>query len=188
MIRKKQHFLKNIVTLKNTLMIGLLYLIMALFIVPESGKQLSQYADGVQMLDQLYFYSPAQLYELIAAYGEKGRQLYIAVELSADLVFAIVTGIFIGFLLLWSNAKLEAGMLKKNHLIRLPLIYILLNFFENLGIIGNLIIFPISSYYLALATCFFTVCKWLSLLLCLGFILRNLSLLLISKTKFTRVL
>ena len=184
MNRKNLLAIKKTATLKNTILFGLLLLVMGFFIMPEATSQIKQYAHETDIIDGLFYYSPEQLYDMIAAYGKKGRQLYIAVELTADLVFSIVIAAFFSSLLIWSGAKSGNKVIKINYLFFLPALSMISNWLENGGIVWMLARYPEKYFYLALATSFFTFSKWILLLLCLFIAVWNLLRIIFIKFHF----
>lgn len=174
MNRKQKHLLRNTASLKNTTLLALLFLIMCCFIIPDANKQIKQYAPDTGLIDFLIYYSPDQLYQMIAAYGKQGRQLYIAVEFSVDFIFSIVLAAFFSSFLIWSDSKLKTHFIKFDYFLILPIISVLANCLENMGIIWLLFNFPTKYFYLAFATSFFTFLKWISIISCMGIITWNL--------------
>ncbi len=181
MTRKQKLILRKTASLKNTSLLGILFLIMSCFIIPDANKQIQQYAPETGLIDFLIYYSPDQLYQMISAYGKQGRQLYIVVELSADFIFSIVIAAFFSSFLIWSDSKLKTHFIKIEYYLLFPIIFMLANFLENLGIIWFLSNYPTKSFFLASVTSIFTFSKWISILLCLGIIAWNLIQIAMSK-------
>ena len=182
MDQKKRLIIKKTATGKNTLLLGFLLLILAFFIMPEARQQIGLYAHGTGMIDSELYFSPDQAYQMIEAYSEKGRQLYIAVELTADLFYTIVTALFLCSLLIWSSSIAKNGSIKLIFLIWLPSLLLLVNCLENAAIIWMLSGFPEKYFYLALLTSFFSIAKLILILSCLCIAGWNLAL--YSSTKF----
>lgn len=44
----------------------------------------------VNVIDLQFSYTPEHIYEMISAYGEQGRQLYLSMKLPADLIYPVV--------------------------------------------------------------------------------------------------
>ncbi|GJM32507.1 MAG: hypothetical protein DHS20C18_15080 [Saprospiraceae bacterium] len=182
---KKLSYIKKTASLKNTLLLALLFLIMSLFIMPEATKQIKQYSHETGLIDKLLYYPPSKVYAMLSAYGERGRNLYLVVELTADMVFSIVIAAFLGFLLIWSSLKSRNFSIKMKYLLWLPVALLLANWLENGGIIWMLINFPEQYFFLALVTSFFTLSKWILILICGGIAGWNLVKLSTSLTSRT---
>jgi len=155
-------------------LLGLLYGIMAFFIIPNAKKQIKQYAHETELIDGLFFSSPDQIYEMITSYGEKGRKLYIAVEATADLVYSIVIAAFFSFFLVWSTSGSNNKKIKIKHLLLLTFLIIITNCLENGCIIWMLFHFPERFFYLAIITSFLTFIKGLAIISCLSIATWNL--------------
>jgi hypothetical protein len=178
---KRQQFISKTANLKNTMFLGFLLLVMSVFIMPEAAKEIERCAHGTFMLDGIFYYSPDKIHSIIGAYGEKGRKLYIAVELSADFIYGIIIALFLCFLIIWSASISKNRIVRFRYFIWLPFLYLLANCMENSGIIFMLCNYPKPLYLLALATLFFSFAKFILLLACL--ILISWNLVIYAKTK-----
>jgi len=163
---KQIRFFKKNANLPNTVLLASLLLIMTLIIIPDAIKHIKSCGHGANIIDGLLFYSPSQVHELIGSYGAKGRQVYIAVELTADLFYSIVIAAFFNSFLIYSSSKIRNNLLKFQYYLLLPLLIIISNFLENSGIVWMLINYPTEYFYLALITSFFTLSKWLLIITC----------------------
>ena len=89
---------------------------------------------NLKPLDLQFSYSPEIAYALISAYNEQERGLYILIELTLDIVYPIIYSLCLSFalFLLYNNMRLA----------KLPLFLILLELFENAGIVILLANYP----------------------------------------------
>ena len=128
------------------------------FIFPALDKLIT--SAGAGPLDLLFFYTPQQAYERIAAYGEAGRAAYRVTELTADVLYPTVYSLFLGLLLSWLFQRgfdAQAGIQRWNVT---PLGAWLFDLLENLGIVTMLTIYPATPAWLAWLTAVFTMTKW----------------------------
>lgn len=128
------------------------------FIFPALGALFT--SGGAGPLDLLFFYTPQQAYERIAAYGESGRAAYRMTELTVDVLYPTVYSLFLGLLLSWlfrRGFSAEAGIQRWN---LTPLGAWLFDVLENLGIVTMLTIYPATPAWLAWLTAVFTMTKW----------------------------
>ncbi len=181
---KKRLIIKRTASFKNTALLGFLFLIMCLFIMPEARQQVELCTHGTGLIDGKFYYTPEQINKMIAAYGEKGRNLYIAIELTADLFYSIVIALFLCSLLIWSSSISQNNSIKLKHLILLPFLFLLANFFENTCIVWMLSNHAENYFFLILATAFFSFSKLVLLTLCLCIIGWNLALFSSAKFNF----
>jgi hypothetical protein len=129
------------------------------FIFPALDKLIT--SGGAGPLDLLFFYTPQQAYERIAAYGEAGRAAYRTAELTADVLYPIVYSLFLGLLLSWlfqRGFEAEANIQRWNVT---PLGAWTFDLLENLGITAMLTFYPSASSWLAWLTVGCTITKWL---------------------------
>lgn len=134
--------------------------ILAGWVMPGAEADLRAHSGGVGPLDLLFFYTPETAFQHLDAYGEQGRSLYLACELSADVVYPVFYTLFFLTLALW--------LMKKNGRNPSPLSCLppLLPFFfdllENTMVAALLLIYPQKPGWVALLAGVFTLCKWLA--------------------------
>lgn len=128
------------------------------FIFPALDKLITTESAGP--LDLLFFYTPQQAHERIAAYGESGRAVYRLTELTADVVYPIVYSLFLGLLLSWLFRRGFAAGANIQRWNVLPLGAWLFDLLENLGIVTMLTLYPAALAWLAWLTALFTMTKW----------------------------
>ena len=174
MNRKRQLIIKKIATPQNTLLLGLLFLIMVLFIMPEATKQIKLCSFNTGLIDGIFYHTPEQVYNKIFAYGEKGRKLYVAVELTADLFLYIVIAAFLSSVLILMATKSHNKAIQFKYLFWLPASAMIANFLENGMIILMLVIFPKKYFFIAIFTSIFAFFKWFLIILCLIILFWNL--------------
>ncbi|MFZ5809521.1 MAG: hypothetical protein ACOY16_09610 [Chloroflexota bacterium] len=115
---------------------------------------------GASPLDLLFFYTPQQAYERIAAYGETGRAAYRITELTADVLYPTVYSLFLGLLISWLFRRGFESQASIQRLNVTPLGAWLFDLLENLGIVTMLTIYPDTPAWLAWLTAVFTMTKW----------------------------
>lgn len=145
---------------KGWLVLALLALTLSFegFIFPALDQAIT--AGGAGPLDLLFFYTPQQAYEQIAAYGPDGRAAYRLTQLTADVLFPLVYSLFFGLLLSWLFQRgfpAEAGIQRWNVI---PLGAFLFDYLENFSIVTLLTIYPAAPIGLAWVTAVFTMMKW----------------------------
>jgi len=129
------------------------------FIFPALDKLIT--SGGAGPLDLLFFYTPQQAYERIAAYGEAGRAAYRVTELTADVLYPTVYSLFLGLLISWLFQRgfdAQAGIQRWNVT---PLGAWTFDLLENLGIVTMLTVYPAAPAWLAWLTAGCTMTKWL---------------------------
>ena len=133
------------------------------YIMPLAGGLLAFAANAsVLPLDLMFFYSPDQAFAMIEKYGEAGRDLYMKIELTADVIYPIIYTLFYGLLLSWlfqRGFKPDSRMQEYNVM---PVGAWFFDLLENIGIISLLSIYPSQPAPLAWLTMIFGTFKWLS--------------------------
>ena len=147
------------------------------YIMPLAGGILALAANNsVLPLDLMFFYTPAQAFEMMDKYGEAGRSIYLRIELTADILYPIIYTLFYGLLLSWlfqHAFKRESKMQKWNVV---PVGAWLFDLLENVGIVSMLVMYPSKPEILAWITMIFGSLKW-------GFFVITLALVLVGLVK-----
>ena len=132
------------------------------YIMPLAGGILAFVAnDHVTPLDLMFFYTPAQAFDMIEKYTGAGRPLYMKIELTADIIYPIIYTLFYGLLLSWlfqRGFKPDSPIQKYNVL---PVGAWFFDLLENVGIISLLAIYPSQPAALAWLTMICGSLKWL---------------------------
>jgi hypothetical protein len=136
-------------------------LLFNVFILPAQQAGLRATSGGTGPIDVLLFYTPRQVYSMVAAYGEAGRAGYRAFELTGDLLYPIVYSLFSALLITWLFRRGFRADSPLQELHGVPLVGWLFDLFENLSIVGMLSVYPATPAVLAWAAAGFTLLKWL---------------------------
>lgn len=120
-------------------------------ILPALLNQILSLSGGVMILDLSLWYTPEETFRRLAAFGEEGRELYLAAEWTVDLAYPAIYGIFIGALTYrlggnrWSTLALYSG---------------LADWSENIAVTVLLIQYPHYNPAVAVLSAIFTALKW----------------------------
>lgn len=151
-----------------------LFLVLFLVVFPMVSAQLAIFSGGLQMIDMETSYTPEQVYQMIAAYGEQGRSLYLITTLTADILYPLDYSLL--FALLIVTTFLEAfptGRMFRmvRNLSLIPFITAIFDLLENFGIVAMLALYPQQIPFLAQAASLFTTLKWAFLILTIVLVL-----------------
>jgi hypothetical protein len=138
------------------------YILFPAVILPAAEAQIKAYSGGVGPIDLKFTYTPAEVFQMVEAYGEQGRAFYRTVELTGDILYPIAYTLFFGTLL---TAVLRRAFPQNTMVQRLPLLAVLGFLFdmaENVGIVTMLSQFPTQSETVAQLTSIFTTLKWVT--------------------------
>ncbi len=132
------------------------------YIMPLASGILQFVANNhIMPLDLMFFYTPAQAFDMLEKYTAAGRSLYIKIELTADIIYPIIYTLFYGLLLSWlfqRGFKPDSPIQKYNVL---PVGAWFFDLLENVGIVSLLAIYPSQPAALAVLTMIFGSLKWL---------------------------
>jgi hypothetical protein len=130
-------------------------------LLPAGQAELRALSGGVGPIDLEYFYTPGEVYSMVASYGETGRATYRTFELTGDILYQLV---YTGFFCLLISWLLQHGFAPHSPVQKLnvlPLALWLSDLFENLGIVSMLSVYPATPAPLAWMAAAFTLLKWL---------------------------
>lgn len=136
-------------------------MLMMFYVMPLAAGIMAFAANNsVLPLDLMFFYTPAQAFEMMDKYGEAGRSIYFKIELTADIIYPIIYTLFYGLLLSWlfqRAFKPESKMQKWNVT---PVGAWFFDLLENVGIVSMLMMYPSKPAVLAWVTMLFGLLKW----------------------------
>ncbi len=111
-------------------------------------------------IDLMFFYTPQTVYAEIAGYGEYLRRFSLTVNLTIDLVYPFVYTLFFSLLITWLFKKGFTQNSEMQMLNVVPLIAMLFDLLQNLGVVIMLSIYPATPVNLAWGTTIFSMAKW----------------------------
>lgn len=131
-----------------------------LWLFPARSRYLqAQSGASSPILDTWFGYPPDRAFTLIGALGKDGRQLYALTEVTVDLLYPLIyTGllaVLLGLLtpLAFPGSRLAAG------LARLPLVVLVSDYLENIGVVTLLLVYPSQPALIARLTAAMTMLK-----------------------------
>jgi hypothetical protein len=131
------------------------------YVMPAAGAIMAFAANAsVLPLDLMFFYRPDQAFAMIEKYGPAARDIYLKIEITADIIYPIIYTLFYGLLLSWlfqRGFKPDSPMQKYNAVIVGAWFFDLL---ENIGIVSMLSTYPSQIDALAWLTMIFGSLKW----------------------------
>ncbi len=138
-------------------------------VLPAGSARLRALSGGVGPLDVRPFYTPAQAYAALAAYGEAGRATYRTGALTADMAFPLAYALFLSLAVAWlcrraGDPDVACGW----PLYLVPLVAGALDVMENVSVAAMLWRYPKFSPALAWVAAAFTAMKWVAVALSLG--------------------
>jgi hypothetical protein len=141
-----------------------LFLVLFLVIFPMVSAQLALFSGGLHMIDMETGYTPEQAYQMIAAYGEQGRSLYITTALTADVLYPLDYSLLFALLIVTTFLEAFPGGRMVRNLSLIPFATAAFDLLENAGIVAMLALYPQQIPILAQAAGLFTTLKWVFLI------------------------
>ncbi len=138
-----------------------LFLVLFLVVFPAVISRLDTLAGKIGMIDTQFSYTPAQVFEMVAAYGPEGRALYVLSTLTADLLFPFNYSLLLALLMILTYRQAFANPTWVRRLIFIPFLTAGMDLLENAGIVALLLSFPQQWVWLAQAAGLFTTLKWI---------------------------
>ena len=183
-MEKLTRLLNRLANWKTIVILILIALPFNLVIFPMRSARLQELSGkSTPIIDVMFAYTPAQVYELVPAYGEQGRQLYAVTELTVDLAYPILYNSLLSLLMaiIFRSAFSSGSQWQKLPL--LPLASWLADYVENVGITIMLVSYPQELDALAWITSLFSTVKWTVGGACVILIVIGLAVLLVKKLK-----
>ena len=148
MIKVISNFLNKNATWNSILILLGLIIIFNLLIFPFAYKT----SQNIIPLDLQFSYSSEKAYDILANYSDEGLKEYVIAELTVDLIFPLIYALFLSFFLF--------KLTKKSILSLFPLLIILSDYAENIGIAVIIHYLPHKLPNLVGLTSLFTSLKW----------------------------
>ena len=140
----------------------LLYILFPAIVLPPIESQLKGYSGGMGPIDLKFTYTPTEVFQMVAAYGEQGRAYYRMIEMTVDILYPLAYTLFFGALLTAILRRAFPGNSMVQRLALLTPLCFLLDMAENIGIITMLSQFPAQPEAVAQITALFTTAKWVA--------------------------
>ncbi len=115
---------------------------------------------GVGLPDTQFYFTPAQFFERIQGYGENGRQTYLIMLATADIIYPLLFSIFLSFSI---NLALKQSFSLANPIRRtqlFPLGMLLFSYLENLSLALLINLYPSQTVWLAWTASVNNTLKW----------------------------
>lgn len=142
---------------------SVIFLIFIVFVLPQVVRFSIKMTGHVKSPDTSLIYSAEDLYQMAETYGESGRDAYIKLRWTFDVIWPVVYTLF---LVLWTRKLSEYISATKmlRYMFIIPIIGMLLDFLENIGSTIVMFRYPLQSGIIATITPVMTFLKWITLL------------------------
>jgi len=173
------NFIFRIASWKSLLIFLILYLFFSGYILKNAENRINELAGKeIGVIDLTFGFNPQQTLDMVADYGDAARTYYSKVEMTADLAYPVIYAFLFAIILalIYRNTP-------STWVIFLPFGNMLLDYAENIFIVGLLNTFPGQSATLAVLCELFKMLKWMVLGVILILIVMGLINLLLTRNK-----
>ena len=150
----------KLLDLLTKLATGKLIIVFILLVYVVNAFVLKAIYPSFDTLDMQSSYSPERAYQLIDSYGKEGRQYYVLIELTLDLIYPILNALMFSTLTIYLFRRV---FMLDSFWQKLPLlgpIVMIVDYLENAGIVTMLLSYPRRLDVVAQAANMFTVAKF----------------------------
>jgi hypothetical protein len=140
----------------------LIFILFAIFILPGFSEESARYANGMGSPDTILFYSGADLFSIAETYGEEGRQAFLDIRWTLDLVFPLIYTLFLITSASWLLCRVIPSGSKWRLLNLFPLAAFILDLLENSATSLVMLRFPEHCLFGEILAPIFSPLKWLA--------------------------
>ncbi len=148
--------------LKNILILLAPIVALVGFILPKAEASLLKKSGEYGSLDYKFSYSFDFVDESLAAYGSEGRSLFVWVLATLDVIYPVLTALFLSLLIGYLAQKVYGEKLLSPYIVMIPFSTLILDFLENASLATLALRYPDLSAAVAQAASLFTSAKWLT--------------------------
>jgi hypothetical protein len=149
----------------------LVFVLFIALVLPRQSSSASAEVKAAGSPDMSFFYKPADLYRMAEAYGQIGREAYVRVRFTFDLIWPLVYTAFLCTAISWITRKVfmpGSPWLRMNVL---PVFALLFDYLENISTSLVMLQFPNRLPLVATIAPVFTMGKWILLTASFGLLL-----------------
>jgi len=138
-----------------------IFLIFSALVLPAQSTQAEASGGGAGSPDMSFFYSRDDLYRMAAAYGERGRAVYVRARFTFDLIWPLVYTLFLATALSWLFKRaFPAGSTWRLANLA-PVLGALLDYLENVSASLVMLRYPNPTPVVDVLVPIFTLVKWI---------------------------
>ena len=157
------HLLSTLLRSGSDRTILVLVAVLALFslaVVRPLYARIETFSGGIGAIDALIVYTPDRAYEMIAAYGQQGRQYYATIALTVDTAFPLLLALTVSLILASVFRRAFARAEVRHRAVLVPVAALAADLLENVGIVTLLLSYPRRLPAVAILASAFSTVKW----------------------------
>ena len=130
-------------------------------VLPKQAAQADATSADADTPDLSFYYSPQELYQMAEAYGETGRQVYVRVRFTFDLIWPFVDTLILVTSISWLTRRgfSHDSIWQRANLV--PIWAMILDYFENISTSLVMLRYPARTPVVDFIAPFFTSIKWI---------------------------
>lgn len=166
---------KVLISKKKVWIFTAIFLLFVAIILPFVASFTTEQIGVSESPDTLFSFDINTYYELMNAYGEEGRNFYILIRWTFDVVWPLT---YFTFLFSSIGYLLKKMYMKRYYLLMLPVISVSLDFFENIVVTIAMTIYPVEVDALIVLLMGASLFKWvfitITFIVLTGLLIRNM--------------
>lgn len=152
-------YFERLFKLKYVLLSSVVFMLFILVVLPYMSGLVENAVGLISSPDSSFFYTGSDLYAMASEFGVMGRRTYIFHRFTFDIVWPLVYGMFMYTIIGYSLKKVTV-LRKYIFLLYIPVIAVVLDYFENVFASIVFARFPKETLVVAQMTPIFTMLKW----------------------------
>lgn len=173
-MRQLSDFFRRVSTGWVVILAVVLMVLFMIVVLPDQARKAEEASGGNGSPDTSLVYTPQELLDLAASYGEAGRQAYLYARWTFDLAFPLVYGFFFITTLSWLFARGFKPGSRWQLANLVPLIAVVFDLLENTATSIVMARFPQPASLAAWLAPLFTLVKWIFVYASFGLLLIGL--------------
>jgi hypothetical protein len=165
---------------KGLLLSSIIFIMFLILVLPYFAKLSEVQTNSSFSPDTGFFYSSNDFYQAMEDYQESGRDFYILMRWTFDVVWPFVYYVF--FVSIIANLVATSNRKKERLFLLLPLFAVAMDFVENTFASINVGIYPLQSIFLLRVLQVASLLKWLLIIIVL-FLILYLCIMRVIKSK-----
>ena len=166
---------------KGCIVISIVFIVFIVIVLPVISKLTESVTHTSFSPDTAIFYSTNEFYEAMEIYGKAGRDFYVLLRWTFDVIWPLVYFSFLISVL---------GHLTRNHpkerrllILLIPLVSVIFDFFENTFATLNVVIYPSKIEFLIVLLQGMSLMKWFFIVLAMLAIIYSLIVNIVMRKK-----
>ncbi|MBE0450104.1 MAG: hypothetical protein IBX70_04570 [Clostridia bacterium] len=150
--------MKHIDTWQARVVVTVVFLLFIALVLPYVSSLTSEVSGVNESPDTSFFYQSEKIFDMAEAYGESGRDFYILIRWTFDVVWPIVYGSFLYVMIRWIQTSLRL-----NRLTLIPIVGVVFDFIENICATLIFWAYPSRLEWIAKIIPYITMFKWIAI-------------------------